>query len=208
MTKVLIITKNFKQFRRLSYYLSYSGFIVTTSPNAEHSLTLINAINFQIILIDQLDERGTLYRFCQEVRNYGCRASLILLTENYREFYLEAGVDDYILKPFGLNEFRTILQKQIEKKTWENRALTLGDLRIDVNSSLVYVQEKIVTLGKKELEVLMILTKKAGSIVRLNPLMTAERMYALKKKHKKVAGERLEIKFIKGLGYKLIAQGT
>lgn len=208
MTKILIITRNFKLFRKLSSELSFFGFIVEMAPTTPDALKLINEINFQLILLDNIDEPLELSSLCVQLRNQGSKAAFILMSECYQEFYLTSGIDDYILKPFGLSEFRTLVNRQLERKAFENNPLTLGELKIDVAASLAYVQEKILNLGKKELEILIILTKKAGRITRPGPLMTAERMHGLKKKLKKAAGETLQIKFVKGLGYKLIAQGA
>ena len=208
MTTILIITENLKLLSKLNYQLSFCGFIVESVPTIEAALELMDEIHFRIILLDSIEDRIELSNYCQEVRHKGSRAGLILMSDSYQDHYLRTGVDDYILKPFGLNDLRLLINKQLERMALENSPLTLGELKIDVASSMVYIHEKILSLGKKELEVLIILTKKAGRIIRPNSLMTEGRIHGLRKKLKKAAGETLQIKFIKGLGYKLTAQGT
>jgi DNA-binding response OmpR family regulator len=94
--------------------------------------------------------------------------------------------------------------------------LTFGDLTIDPANRLVRIVDKIVVLGRKELEILILLTKRAGDIVTreniLNVLYENADMYDrtvdshmshLRKKIREVAGENLQINSVYGLGYRL-----
>jgi DNA-binding response OmpR family regulator len=115
------------------------------------------------------------------------------------------GIDDYILKPFSFPELRMIMNKQLERREVLHRPLVLGDLTIDVAANIVTIKDQIVSLGLKELEALIRLTKKAGKTVAADALLTKQRIARLKSKIEKVAGTALEIRHVTGLGYKLIA---
>ena len=208
MKKILIVTSDFKFFRNLNYQLSILGHLVEVAHSRPTALRLISEIDFQLILLDNIEEPRPLNEICSAIKNQGCRAALVLMSDHYEDLYMQQGIDDFIIKPFSVSDCCLVINKQLERKSLENKPLVLGELKIDLSSRLAYVQEKLLTLGRKELEVLIILTKKAGRISRPGPLLTAERIYGLKKKLQNAAGETLQIKFIKGLGYKLIAQGT
>lgn len=102
MTNILIITKNFKLLRKLNYQLTFCGFMVETVPTTEAALKLMDEIKFKIILLDSIEARHELSSFCHEARYKGSRAALILMSDFYQDYYLQGGVDDYILKPFQL----------------------------------------------------------------------------------------------------------
>jgi len=208
VTKILIISKDLQLSRILNYSLTFSGFTVECAANTTHALKLMEEINFQLILIDFLTNGESIY-FCQEVKKYGTQTSLVVMGECYEELGMlegmNSGMDDYILKPFGMSELRMIINRQLERKRLTTRPLVFGDLRIDVARSMVYVKDKIISVGKNELEILIILTRKAGKIVTPDKLITDERMLSLRKKLKHAAGEALQIKSVRGLGYKLIS---
>lgn len=208
MTKILIISKDLQLSRILNYSLTFSGFTVECATNPTQGLKLMEEISFQLILMDFITN-GESLAFCKEVKEQGNRTSLVVMGECYEELGIlegmQSGMDDYILKPFGMSELRMIINKQLERRRLTARPLVFGDLRIDVARSMVYVKDKIVSVGKNELEILIILTRKAGKIVTPDRLITDERMLSLKKKLKHAAGEALQIKSVRGLGYKLIA---
>ncbi|MCM2349009.1 MAG: response regulator transcription factor [Bacteriovoracaceae bacterium] len=209
MTKVLIISKDQQLSRILNYSLTFSGFTVESAISHDQAVKFIEEIHFQLILMDFVAHKGESVNFCKTLKDNGSRAALVVMGECYDELSILEGMnsamDDYILKPFGMSELRMIINKQLERKRLTNRPLVLGDLKIDVARSLVFVRDKIVNVGKNELEILIILTKKAGKIVTTDKLITEERMLLLRRKLQKAAGEALQIKSVKGLGYKLIA---
>lgn len=208
MTKILIISKDLQLSRILNHTLTFSGFTVECATNPIQALKLMEEINFHLILMDFMTN-GESLNFCKEVKNLGNRTSLVVMGECYEELGMlegmHSGMDDYILKPFGMSELRMIINKQLERKRLTTRPLVFGDLRIDVAKSLVYVKDKIISVGKNELEILIILTQKAGKIVTPDKLITDERMLSLRRKLKHAAGEALQIKSVRGLGYKLIS---
>lgn len=208
MTKILIISKDLQLSRILNYSLTFSGFTVECSTSPIQALKLMEEISFQLILMDFITN-GESLAFCKEVKGHGNRSSLVVMGECYEELGIlegmHSGMDDYILKPFGMSELRMIINKQLERKRLTTRPLVFGDLKIDVARSMVYVKDKIVSVGRNELEILIILTRKAGKIVSPDKLITDERMLSLRRKLKHAAGEALQIKSVRGLGYKLVS---
>jgi DNA-binding response OmpR family regulator len=115
-----------------------------------------------------------------------------------------SGIDDYILKPFGMAELRIAMNKQLERGQLMQNPLIVGELKVDLAKNIVVVKDKIISLGRKELEVMIRLARKAGRYVTADALVTRERISALKRKIELEAGSVLEIKYINGLGYKLL----
>jgi DNA-binding response OmpR family regulator len=204
MTKILIITKDMQFSRILSTTLIYNGFIVESATTEAVARKYLEEIRFSLILMDfKTTDEITFY---QNLNDLAYKPAVIMMGENFEECSLlekmYKGMDDYILKPFGISELKMIINRQLERKELMLRPIVYGDLRIDVAKSLVTVKDKIISLGKKELEALIILTRKAGKIVARDTLLTEQRMSALKKKLSG-ASRVLQIKSISGGGYKL-----
>jgi DNA-binding response OmpR family regulator len=210
MTKILIITKEIQLARTLNYSLTFNGFIVECAPTPIVALQYLKEIKFSLVLIDFNFKASNGNSFYQELQDMDLGIPVIAMGECYEELSIIEkmyhGVDDYILKPFALSELKMIVNKQLERTRFRTKPIVVGELKIDVARSLVTVKDTIVSLGKKELEVLIILAHKAGKIVTTDTLMTRERMRNLKKKLQTAAGETLQIKSV-GLGYKLILSG-
>lgn len=207
MTKILIISTDKKLSRVLDYNLTHAGFIVKVAHSRELALKDLQEIYFNLILMDFPKNHGEGVSLYQELREFGSKMPVIAMGESYQEVSIlenmYRGLDDYILKPFAMSELRMIVNKQLERRRLMSNPLVYGDLKIDVAKSLVTVKDRIVSVGKKEMEILILLTRKAGKIVTTDRLVTEERMEAIKRKLKSTAGETLQIKSIKGLGYKL-----
>lgn len=210
MTKILIITKEIQLARTLNYSLTFNGFIVECAPTPTVALQYLKEIKFNLVLLDFNFKSCNGNSFYQELVDMNIDIPVVAMGECYEELSIiekmYQGVDDYILKPFALSELKMIVNKQLERTRFRTRPIVVGELKIDVARSLVTVKDTIVSLGKKELEVLIVLSHKAGRIVTTDTLMTRERMRNLKKKLQNVAGETLQIKSV-GLGYKLILSG-
>ena len=211
MNKILIMTEDLQLARVLNDTLSYNGFWVQYAFTAESALKFLSEIHFDLMLMDFTFNSTNGVEFYHELREMGNISPVVVMGEFYDEVgmidNMYAGMDDYILKPFSMSELRMIVNKQLERKRFMTKPIVVGDLRIDVARSLVTVKNKIISLGKKEVEILTILAKKAGKLVTKDTLVTEERIMALSKKLRNVAGEAFTIKS-EYRGFKLIAVGT
>lgn len=211
MTKILIVSNDEQFSRMLNYTLTYNGFIVESAPTLDDAWKCLQEIHFDLLLMDYHFKEGNGVAFCKELRHCGSKAALVVMGECYDEISIlhgmYDGMDDYVLKPFGMTELKMIINKQLERKRLLSKPIVYGDLRVDVARSLVMVKDKILSLGKKEMEIMVILARKAGKIAMADRLLTEDRIKQLSKKLRTVAGEALQIKSIGGVGYQLISCG-
>lgn len=208
MNKILIVTQDLQLARLLHVTLSYNGFLVESATSPEAAVRYLEQIHFNLILVDFNTKNTKGVEFYLELQELGNVSPVVVMGEHYEEVSMVenmyTGMDDYILKPFGMSELRMIVNKQLERKRYQTRPIVLGDLRIDVARSLVTIKDKIISLGKKEIEVLTILTKKAGRFVTKDTLITEDRIVALSRKLKSAAGGAFTIKS-EYRGFKLVA---
>jgi two-component system phosphate regulon response regulator PhoB len=94
----------------LKFHFSREGFTVTTTPNGEEALILIDEIKPDLLILDWMIEETSGIEVCRRLRRKTATASLpiIMLTakgeEEDRVRGLEVGADDYVAKPFSPRE--------------------------------------------------------------------------------------------------------
>jgi DNA-binding response OmpR family regulator len=211
MTKILIVTQDIQFSKLLCNTLSFHGFTVESAASMEQVNKLISEINFGLVIGDFSFFRTIGIQFYNDLNVLIAKPAVIMMggLDEERDILqnMYKSMDDYILRPFGLSELKMIVNRQLDRKQTFTRPIIYGDLKIDVARSLVFIKNNLLNLGKKEIEILSLLAKKAGKIVTNDQLLTRERIDTLRKKLKASAGEVFEIKSVSGLGYKLVLQG-
>ena len=226
MYKVLIADDNKQIVSILSEYCKKNNFTVSTVFDGETALKEIEENEFDIILLDVMMPKKDGFDVCREVRTFS-NVPIIMITargEDYEKIMgLEIGADDYITKPFSMEElvFRieAILRRVRGKRTKESTLYQIGRFTFDTQKQLLTLDndpEKATKLTTKENELLALLCAHSNEIL--------QRDYALKtiwiddnyfnarsmdvyitklRKHLK-ADDQIEIINIHGKGYKLI----
>ena len=92
---------------------------------------------------------------------------------------LDAGADDYVTKPFGMDELLARVRAQLRRATTlattevSSAVLEVGDFRIDPDARRVFVREKEVHLTPKEYELLLHFVRQAGKVLTHRTLLSA-----------------------------------
>lgn len=208
MTKILVISKELQFSRMLTQTLLFNGFVVEIAATKEAVEKHLSEIHFSLLLVDNSFYAEDEQIFYQMIKHSDNRPSVIMMGECYEEVVMVnnmyKSMDDYILKPFGMSELKMIINRQLERRQLMTKPIVYGDLRIDVARSLVFIKNNMVNLGRKEMEILIILAKKAGKIACQDKLLTRQRIEILSRKLRTAAGEALQIKSVSGLGYRLV----
>ena len=136
-------------------YLSENNFLVTTSESAEDAEEKISYIKFDLIVLDIMMPGKSGLEFTLANKNK-INTPILLLTAKAepeeRIDGLEKGADDYLPKPFEPKEL--ILRiKNILNKTKSNnlkRVIEFGNIKIDLNKSFIYKDEKQFKINNTE----------------------------------------------------------
>lgn len=157
----------------LQFNLENAGYAVESAASAEQALEKCGQ-DIDLILLDVMMEGMSGFRMAEILRKERkSQVPVIFLTARSAENDLltgfSAGGDDYIAKPFSINEVlarvKAVLKRSnMPKPEKEQPQIVLGKLRIDVARKMVYVEDNAVVLPKKELEILTLLASHPGRI--------------------------------------------
>ncbi|RUW56787.1 response regulator transcription factor [Mesorhizobium sp. M8A.F.Ca.ET.208.01.1.1] len=152
--------------------LASQGYAVSEAPNAKVAIELIEQDKPDLVLLDLgLPGMGG-HDLLRQWRDGGIDIPVVILSSRTDEAgivsALELGADDYVTKPFGMNELvarirvalRHKFQQQGEKPVFQS-----GDLSVDLVKRIVKVEDREVKLSPKEYDILRILVQHAGKVL-------------------------------------------
>ncbi|TIU50210.1 MAG: response regulator transcription factor [Mesorhizobium sp.] len=152
--------------------LASQGYTVSEAPNAKVAIELIERDKPDLVLLDLgLPGMGG-HDLLRQWRDGGIDIPVVILSSRTDEAgivsALELGADDYVTKPFGMNELvarirvalRHKFQQQGEKPVFQS-----GDLSVDLVKRIVKVEDREVKLSPKEYDILRILVQHAGKVL-------------------------------------------
>ena len=171
MYKVLIADDNKQIVSILSEYCKKNNFTVSTVFDGEAALKEIEENEFDIILLDVMMPKKDGFDVCREVRTFS-NVPIIMITargEDYEKIMgLEIGADDYIVKPFSPGEIiariNAILRRITPKNDESAKIFIYDNLEIDLNNFTVKINDEIISLTKKEIEILWTLATNQNKV--------------------------------------------
>ena len=167
--KILIVDDAQQVRRVLRTALSAEGYTIFEAATGEEALESIRSSSPDAILLDvNMPGIGGL-EACREIRR-SLDVPILMLTvrnaERDKVMALDAGADDYVVKPFGMQELLARIRVLLNR--FGHQRANIVDTRnlcIDLEARLVTVRGKRVNLGPKEFEVLKVLVLARGKPV-------------------------------------------
>jgi two-component system KDP operon response regulator KdpE len=169
--KVLVIDDEPPIRKLLRMGLSTQGYEILEAGNAKASLQLLEQKPDLVILdLGLPDMQG--FDLLRMIRSRDEKVSIVVLSSRGDEAgkvqALDLGADDYVTKPFGMDELlarmRAALRHQLQTHG-ERPIFRLGDLSVDLVRRIVKVRDKEVKLSPKEYELLRVLVQHAGKVL-------------------------------------------
>ena len=173
--KILIVDDEPDLREILQCNLENAGYAVDTAASAEEALSMLTP-EHSLILLDVMMGGMSGFRMAEKLRKeLNNTIPIIFLTakdtENDMLTGFSAGGDDYISKPFSLQEVlarvKALLRRtkiNISPKTDDNTPIKVGALVIDMARKMVYVNDEEIRLSPKEFGILRLLAKDPGRI--------------------------------------------
>lgn len=203
--------------------LSDSGYAIDEVRTGQEADSAITNTAYDLVILDlglpTLDGLEVLTR----ARARGQALPILILTarDDVRDRVtgLDAGANDYLTKPFHLEELEARIRALLRKDRWENKTtVTYGPLTFDTSDRAATLQGKPLDLSARELAVLEILMQKAGRTVSkehiTDHLSTWESEVTfnaieitIHRLRKKIGEAGVNIRTLRGLGYLLETTG-
>ncbi|MGA9062540.1 MAG: response regulator transcription factor [Terracidiphilus sp.] len=175
--RILVIDDESQITRVLRGALSAQGYDVRTANDPEEGLRLFRDWPPDLVITDLMMPVMSGVEVCRTIRSRGSTPVLVLSVREHERSKVEAldaGADDYVTKPFSIQELlarvRAHLRRAPERTT---AALETGDFVVDAQAHSVTVQGRPIHLTPKEFDLLLHLARNAGKVMTHRALLTA-----------------------------------
>lgn len=174
--RVLIIEDDKAIARLLRDNLQYEGFIVETSETGRDALAIVKRFRPDLILLDLMLPNGVDgLEICRAISVQPERIPVIILSargqKQDRVRGLTVGADDYVAKPFALDELLARVHAVLRRSRPPVEQLQLGNTTIDFCRLRAFSGNQEIALTDREFAVLRFLAEHAGSVVTRNDLL-------------------------------------
>jgi two-component system response regulator MprA len=225
MPRILVVEDDPHLRQALRRALDLDGYDVEEASDGLTGLERIEGAEWDAVVLDMMMPHLSGLDVCRHLRERGNRTPILMLTARHetadRVAGLDAGADDYLVKPFALDELLARLRALIRRASPVNDGvIEVGDLRIDRRSRRVMRGERELILTKTEFELLSLLAEHAGQVLTRDLIF--ERIWGysfetssnsldvyigyLRRKTEQYGDPRL-IHTVRGVGYVLRAGG-
>ena len=228
MYNVLIDDDNLQIVSILKEYCKKNNFNVTLAHDGEETLKKIRNNKFDIVLLDIMMPKKNGFDVCKEVRTFS-NVPIIMITARGEDFErimgLETGADDYIVKPFSPGEviarIHAILRRVIPNENIsQEKIFSYDNLTINLSDFTVKINDENISLTKKEIELLWLLSTNRNKVFTRENLLDSiwgydyfgdsrtvdSHIKRLRAKLDNYEHETWNIKTIWGVGYKFDIQ--
>ena len=178
--KILIVDDEADIREILQFNLENAGYVVDCAGSAEEALEILKP-DHSLILLDVMMGGMSGFKMAEVLRKERSNnIPIIFLTAKSSQNDLltgfSAGGDDYIPKPFSIHEViarvTAVLRRFAPVEEVKSGMLEYGEIRIDVESKMVYIAGETVMFSKKEFEVFSLLASNPGKIFSREDLIT------------------------------------
>ena len=178
--KILIVDDEYQISRVLRRSLAAHRYDVRTASDGESALDTFHDFHPDLVITDLNMPEMNGIELCGAIRKIS-KVPIIVLSvkgeEKTKVEALDAGADDYITKPFGMDELlarvRATLRRQPENGAKEESVLTAGDLSIDLAAHKFFVGGREIHLTPKEFDLLVYLFQNRGRVITHHNLLGA-----------------------------------
>jgi len=226
--KLLVVEDEIGISSSLHKGFTADGFTVDVANDGLDGLHLAQENEYSVIILDLMLPGLNGYRICRQLREDGDLTPILMLTAKDGEFDemegLDTGADDYVTKPFSysvlLARVRALIRRSTANTGTLDESLTVGDLRLDSRAHRVWRGDTEIELSPRAIAVLEYLMHNAGIVVSKDDILRnvwdhafdgdpniVEVYISRVRAAIDTAFEHKSLETVRGLGYRLSAQG-
>ncbi|MBW4565302.1 MAG: response regulator transcription factor [Mojavia pulchra JT2-VF2] len=172
--RILLVDDEVELTGPLSRVLTREGYNVDAVYEGISGSRLAQAGSYDLLILDWMLPGKTGLEICQELRRQGKTTPVLFLTAkdtlDDRVEGLDAGADDYLVKPFELRELLARVRALLRRSGAEVYSITTGrlvvaDLELDSENQVAYRQERVIELSQKESQLLQYFMEHTGQLL-------------------------------------------
>jgi len=222
MSRILLLEDHERLASLICQGLGPTGIVVDVFSRMDHALAALQQISYQALVIDRGLPDGDGLTLLRHLRAADNAIPCLVLTArnalNDRVEGLDAGADDYLAKPFAMEEMVARVRALLRRPPIELRSLDPGcaDIILRSGESLICCGNRSETLAQAEMQILLVLVRKYREVVRHSALEAAGwglsdsvtpnaldvALHRIRRKLQLI-GSQLRIVNIRGIGYAL-----
>lgn len=221
--RILIIEDDPDIHQLIHDKLEQEGFICDVCEDGADASAFLSQGTYNAVLLDRLLPHVNGMKILQKMREVGDQTPVLMLTAldtiPDRTEGLNAGADDYLVKPFDMTELIARVNALLRRPPQMKSAtyLTFQDLELDPRQCILRCKGKTMTLSRKETAVLETLVENAGKILSRSELLSMvwgfddiveegnvdNYIFFLRRRLKAIESETV-IRTVHGVGYRLL----
>ncbi|NJM89480.1 MAG: response regulator [Hydrococcus sp. RU_2_2] len=220
--RILVVEDDETIAKTLETVLGEQHYVVDSAADGNLGWELVEVFTYDLIVLDVMLPKLNGIEFCRRLRKQGDRTPILLLTaknsSNDKTLGLNAGADDYVVKPFDLPELLARIRVLLRRKnSLIPSILEWGELRLDPNTCEASYGSKPLRLTPKEYRLLELFLRNPQQVLTRNAILEnlwlAEEMpsedtvtahiKSLRQKLKGVGSPPDAIATVYGMGYRL-----
>ena len=171
--RILLVDDEVELADPLSRVLTREGYGVDVAYDGAVGSQMVAQNSYDLLILDWMLPYKTGLEICQQLRSGGQITPVLFLTAkdtlDDRVQGLDAGADDYLVKPFELRELlarvRALLRRSGAETADTHQRLKVADLELDCDNQLAYRQGRVIELSEKESQLLEYFMRHAGQLL-------------------------------------------
>jgi len=205
--RILVVEDDALMAEAISILLNGQNYAVDSAANRAEAMELLDAFEFDLILLDVVMPDGNGVDLCRTLRTHGLQVPILMLTGrdsgHDKALGLDAGADDYVVKPFDPEELSARIRALLRRGSVSAQpVLEWGALQLDPSSCEVKYGETPLTLTPKEYALLELFLRNSRRVFSCGVIL--EQIWSFEE----MPGEEAVRTHIKGLRQKLKSKGA
>ena len=167
--KILLVEDDEGAAEVLKNTLTSQHYLVDLAMDGQTGLSFAEAFSYDLVLLDVMLPKLDGIEFCRQLRSHRKDTPILLLTaldsSTSKVIGLDAGADDYLVKPFDTNELLARIRALLRRGSPVlSSVIEVGNLRLDSSSCKVTCNKKLLHLTAKEYTLLELLLRNSHRI--------------------------------------------
>jgi OmpR-family two-component system manganese-sensing response regulator len=177
--QILLVDDEVELTEPLTAILLREGYMVDVASNGIEGMKLAAQREYDLLILDWMLPKKSGLDICRELRSRGKSTPVLFLTAkdtiDDRVIGLDAGADDYLVKPFELRELLARVRALLRRSSLDGQnnpyRLRVADLELDLENQIAYRRGRVINLSEKEITLLAHFMRHQGQ------LLTHEQIY-------------------------------